>query len=82
MFANEVRSNHGQSDDVFPFRLYWDAQQLVDAVPLRLHELFDFDAGREAAQASNAHRIAPPRATRVPSHYAGQGALPAMFRIR
>ncbi len=82
MSAKEVLSNDGFATDGFPFGLHWDAQQLADAVPLRLHELFDFDAGRETAQACNAHRVGPPRARRVPGHYAGQSALPATFRIR
>ena len=36
--------------DRFPARLHWNAQQLADAVPLRLHELpaFRADAGAVA----------------------------------
>lgn len=82
MFASEVPSSDPLSDEVFPFRLQWNAQQLADAVPLRLSELFAFDAGGDATQASNARRVGPPRATRVPGHYAGQSALPDLFRVR
>lgn len=42
----------------FPFDLRWDAQDLVDAVPLRLHQRIDFAALRqgngESAQAREA----------------------------
>ena len=49
--------------DRFPARLHWNAQQLADAVPLRLHELpaFRADAGA-VAPAANAPRRATVRA--------------------
>jgi hypothetical protein len=64
------------ADVYFPSQLNWTAQELAEAVPLRLHELFSFDAGRDA-DASNASQRLPQR----------EGYLPAptatsLFRVR
>ncbi len=62
----------------FPSRLHWTAQQLADAVPLRLHELFAFDAARhDASPAANAPRRTAPHGKR----YLRAAALPPRFRI-
>lgn len=46
----------------FPAHLHWTAQQLADAVPMRLHELFAFDAARaELRAAANTPRATPRR---------------------
>jgi hypothetical protein len=72
--------NHSEIDmnaDVyFPPHLHWSAQELAEAVPLRLHELFAFDAGRDE-DASNANHALPQRAGYLPP-------LPAspFFRVR
>ena len=54
------------ADVYFPSQLNWTAQELAEAVPLRLHELFAFDAGRDV-DASNTnhalHRLPSARAT-------------------
>ena len=39
----------------FPSQPHWTAQELAEAVPLRLHELFAFDAGRGGALADSAN---------------------------
>ena len=64
------------ADVYFPSQLNWTAQELAEAVPLRLHELFAFDAGR-VMDASNANHALPQR----------EGYLPPLptspfFRIR
>ena len=62
----------------FPSHLHWTAQQLADAVPLRLHELYAFDAARDAGGAANSERRRRP----VASAYAARASLPARFDIR
>ena len=57
----------------FPQR--WSAQDLADAMPLRLFEAVDFNA--LALRASN---VPAPRAWR--RRYADAGALPAQVRVR
>jgi hypothetical protein len=39
----------------FPSQPHWTAQELAEAVPLRLHELFAFDAIRNGAIADSAN---------------------------
>ena len=67
IFAND--RNHSEIDmnaDVyFPSQLNWTAQELAEAVPLRLHELFAFDAGRDV-DASNANHALPQRSGYLP----------------
>ena len=64
----------------FPARPHWTAQQLTDAVPLRLHQLFAFDAATSADSraAANGER----RRARATAAYAARSALPARFGIR
>lgn len=61
----------------FQFPQRWTSQDLADAVPLRLHEMFDFDAGREGADIA-ANTV--PRA-RLSRGYLRVGELPQMFRV-
>jgi hypothetical protein len=62
----------------FPAAIHWSAQDLADAVPLRLHELFEV-AGLPA-RAGNAGRLVPsPRRWRA--GYAAVAPLPPRFRI-
>ncbi|HEY0659784.1 MAG TPA: hypothetical protein VGD21_00455 [Lysobacter sp.] len=63
----------------FPFQLNWSSQDIADAVPLRLFELFEFDAGTDVV-APCANRPQPPR----PWHrgYLRANDLPAFVRIR
>jgi hypothetical protein len=67
------------ADVYFPSQLNWTAQELAEAVPLRLHELFAFDAGRDG-QASN--MVHEPH--RLPHREGYLPATPAspFFRIR
>ena len=62
----------------FPARLHWTAQELADAVPLRLHEMFAYDAAASdhARRAANAER----RRARVDS-YLPPAALRSHFRV-
>jgi len=64
----------------FPSRLHWTAQQLADAVPLRLHELFAFDAAHHGAgpAAANGER----RRRRAAAGYAARSVLPLHFGVR
>ncbi len=62
----------------FPSQLHWTSEELADAVPLRLHELFAFDAGRDAQVASNAgnQRMSKRR------DYLTASQLRPVFRVR
>ena len=63
----------------FPTRLHWTAQQLADAVPLQLHELFAFDARRnDARPAANRVRAG----ARRDAGYLQSAASFQRFRIR
>jgi hypothetical protein len=78
IFAND--RNHPETemnaDVYFPSQPNWTAQELAEAVPLRLHELFAFDAGRDM-DASNAGHALPQRAGYLPPLPAS-----AFFRVR
>ena len=71
-----------KSPDYFSFPQRWDAQDLADAMPLRLRlsQMVDFDAVRAGATAS---ANTPARRSRaVQRGYARISELPALFRIR
>ena len=78
IFAND--RNHPETemnaDVYFPSQLNWTAQELAEAVPLRLHELFAFDAGRDADASNASHRL-PQREGYLPPSPASP-----FFRIR
>ncbi|WP_363798973.1 hypothetical protein ABU614_03015 [Lysobacter firmicutimachus] len=57
----------------------WNPQQLTDAVPLRLHQLIDFDLVRDAGPARSAN--AEPRRPLRNARYAAARSLP-MFAVR
>ena len=78
MSTDRVFLNGVFLNSVFPFDLHWSAQDLADAVPLRLHELVGFDAG--ATQAANTAE-AKPRAPWPRRAYATARQLPS-FRVR
>jgi hypothetical protein len=62
----------------FPALLHWDAQQLADAVPPRLHQLYAASATAAARiPAANAARLA----RRAPSRPYLRGAALPRFRI-
>jgi hypothetical protein len=62
----------------FPSQLHWNADELTAAVPLRLHELFAYDAGREASFTTDTKLPA------MPGHhdYLPASPLPPLFRVR
>jgi len=60
---------------VFPEHLHWTAQQLTEAVPLRLHELFAFDAATQAGAANRS----PPQPRR---DYAPHPPMSERFSVR
>jgi ribose 1,5-bisphosphokinase PhnN len=60
----------------FPFRLHWSAQALADAVPLRVHELFEPGAPSAVNQARFTPRPRPLRAG-----YHAPTPLPSRFRV-
>lgn len=63
----------------FSFPQQWTSQDLADAVPLRLHELFDFDAVRDGPVAPSAN--GEPQRTWRRHDYLRLPALPASFRV-
>ena len=69
-----------KSPDYFSFPQRWDAQDLADAMPLRLRlsQMVDFDAIGAAASAN-----APARRPRALQRgYVRNAELPLLFRIR
>jgi hypothetical protein len=75
-FASAASRKNASAPSQPAFR--WSAQDLADAVPLRLFEAVDFDAlAQGGIAASNANA---PRAWR--RRYADAGALPAQVRVR
>ena len=63
----------------FPAHLHWTAQQLADAVPPRLSELYAFDVARDgAAPAANREH----RAARRKPGYVVHRAMDSRFTIR
>jgi hypothetical protein len=65
----------------FPPQLHWTAQELAEAVPLRLHQLFAFDAVRDGAPADidNTGSTWHQRQSR---NYLPASPSPAFFRVR
>ncbi|BAV99732.1 hypothetical protein [Lysobacter enzymogenes] len=63
--------------NAYDFAPHWNAQELTDAVPLRLHQLIDFNHDGERAVSANA--AAPKRSTRP--RFASAIALP-LFSVR
>ena len=63
----------------FPFPLHWTSDDLADAVPPRVHELFAFDAATgDHAPSANA----PAKAVRRPAgRYLRDRSPGALFRI-
>ena len=61
----------------FPARPHWTSQQLADAVPRRLHELFALVAPANADSRDGEARRLDPQAS-----YARRTALPARFVVR
>ena len=62
----------------FPFDLRWDAQELADAVPLRLHQRIDFAALRQGNGVTAVPREAGPWRQRG---YARIAALAPHFHV-
>ena len=72
-------SNDNNSATVyFPSQLHWTSEQIADAVPLRLHQLFAFDAGH-AGDSANA---SVPTRQMKPRRYLPAPLAPDVFRIR
>lgn len=61
----------------FPSQLHWTSQELAEAVPLRLHELFAFDAEHDVPAANGL----PPRMPRR-RNYLPPTPAPDVFRVR
>jgi hypothetical protein len=68
------------ANNAYDFAPQWNAQQLTDAVPLRLHQLIDFDQVRDAGNARSANSEAARRNSRL-GRYLTACALP-MFAVR
>ena len=63
---------------VFPKHLHWNAQQLAEAVPQRLHEMIAYEAGAPATAAGAVARAqVPPRREYLPA-----SQWPLRFRVR
>lgn len=67
------------TSSTFPFALHWTAQELADAVPLRLFELFAFDAGADGADLDRCANQLPRRRRR--GGYLRPTELPAFIRV-
>ncbi|QQP95523.1 hypothetical protein [Lysobacter enzymogenes] len=65
--------------NAYDFAPHWNAQELTDAVPLRLHQLIDFADAGERAGSANAASHAPKRSSRL--RFASAIALP-LFSVR
>ena len=67
--------------NAYDFAPQWNAQELTDAVPLRLHQLIDFNHDGERAVSANAAAAAaaPKRSPRL--RFAAAIALP-LFSVR
>ncbi|ALN56058.1 hypothetical protein GLE_0700 [Lysobacter enzymogenes] len=66
------------ANNAYDFAPLWNAQELTDAVPLRLHQLIDFNHDGERADSANAAAPAPKR-NRL--RFAAAIALP-LFSVR
>ena len=64
-----------------PLHTHWTSRDIADAVPLRLSELLDFDAGRDIGTAQASANTVAPRHLRRPQNFMRNTALP-FFRIR
>ena len=60
----------------FPSQLHWDAQDIADAVPLRLFELYVFDPAQAMPSANRGTALRTQRTSYTPA------ASHAMFRVR
>ena len=66
-----------------PSRLHWTAQDLAAAVPLRLWELYRFDAGRTETADNAARFVRAPRPARQwHGGYVRPAPLPTRFCVR
>ena len=61
----------------FPSQLHWDAQDIADAVPMRLFELYVFDPSQAMPSANRSAAARAPRPSYTPA-----AAPHAMFRVR
>jgi hypothetical protein len=64
----------------FPHNLHWDSNQLADAVPRRLSELYRFDAQADVAAANRSSR-GELRQFNAPRPYLPASTLPGIFRV-
>ncbi|MGH8078306.1 MAG: hypothetical protein ACREPE_13405 [Lysobacter sp.] len=64
----------------FPFGLSWTPQDIADAVPLRLFELFEFDAGPHGSDVVGRCANHLPRRS-LRNGYLRQRDLPAFIRV-
>ena len=72
-------ANAANAANAYDFAPHWNAQELTDAVPLRLHQLIDFNHDGERAVSANAAAAAPKRSPRL--RFAAAIALP-LFSVR
>ncbi|MFL6592266.1 MAG: hypothetical protein ACJ8GK_06095 [Luteimonas sp.] len=61
----------------FPSQLHWTSQELAEAVPLRLHELFAFGVEHELRAANS-----PVPRTARQRNYLPAAPAPDVFRVR
>lgn len=75
---SDMSNDNNSATVYFPSHLHWTSEQLADAVPLRLHQLFAFNAGhaRDSANACVPTRQMKPR------RYLPDSPAPDVFRIR
>ena len=66
----------------FPYGLNWTSQDIADAVPLRLFEVFDFDALRAGLRTTHQNASAQPPRRAWRRAYAAAAALPTRVLVR
>ncbi len=73
-----MTNNDNSATVYFPSQLHWTSEQLADAMPLRLHQMFGFDASAacDSANASVSTR------QRKPRRYLPVTTATDVFRVR
>jgi hypothetical protein len=78
ILESDMFNNDNSATVFFPSQLHWTSEQLADAVPLRLHQLFAFDASGMLGSANAASSTRQPRT----GNYLPATPVPDVFRIR
>jgi hypothetical protein len=80
LLETDMSTPRNNATTYFPSRLHWSSEQLADAVPLRLHQLFAFDASSTGVGDSAANALPTRRAPTRP--FLPATPAPDVFRVR